>query len=278
MHNLYTHSINKTILILALMSVGFLTTQAQDVIILKTGEKLEVKIIEVNDVEIKYREYRDPDGIIFTMSRGKIREVRYEMGRREKEEGPGFDPAFYVDDRLNNIKINFLAIGNGHTILAYERGLSPRSGFEVQLKLNGLGFENDYGKAGFGLDAGYKMKIGSLFKKRDEYRPKHILEGGYFRPVLGFNYASYDEGQYTNYTYAHFGLDFGTQWILSNIISLELFTGWHYYGGNFKDRYMGDIYYDFWEDGNLSSVSNNSAIAFGFNVGILFGKAKPEKK
>ena len=241
-------------------------------------KKLEVKILEVNDVEIKYREYRDPDGIIFTMSRGKIREVRYEMGKREKEDEPGFDPAYYVDDRINNIKLNFFTLGGAHTILSYERGLTPKSGIEVQLKLNGLGFDNQDGKSGFGLDGAYKMKLGSLFKRRNEYRPKHMLEGGFFRPQLGFNYASFDEGQYTDYTYVHFGLDFGTQWILSNTISLELYYGWHYFGGDFKDRHMGDIYFDEWSDGNLSAVSENAAIAVGFNVGIVFGKPKPEKK
>lgn len=278
MHTLYTPSVKKTTLILALLCVGFLATQAQDVITLKTGEKMEVKIIEVNDLEIKYREYRDPDGIIFTMSRGKIREIRYEAGRREKEEGPGIDPAYYVDDRINNIKVNFLALGGAHTIFAYEHGFNPKSSVEVQLKINGLGFDNVDGKSGIGLDAGYKMKLGSLFKKRDEYRPKHMLEGGYFRPVLGFNSASFDEGSYKDYTYMHFGLDFGTQWIISNSVSLDLFTGWHYYGGSFEDRYAGDMYFVDWTDGNLSAVSDNSAIAFGFNVGILFGKAKPDKK
>ncbi len=278
MHKISTRFSKKTILLLAISAVGFLSSQAQDVIILRTGEKMEAKILEVDDVEIKYREYRDPDGIIFTMSRGKIQEIRYEMGRREKEDGPGIDPAYYVDDRRNNLKLNFLALGGGHTILAYERALNPKNGVEVQLKINGLGFDNEYGKSGIGLDAGYKLKIGSLYKKRDEYRPKHILAGSYFRPVLGFNSASYDEGEYKKYTYVHFGLDFGGQWVINNIVSLDLFMGWHYFGGNFEERNVGDVFYEDWSDGNLSAVSANSAIGIGFNVGILFGKEKITKK
>lgn len=278
MHKLSSQPLMKSVLFITLILVGFLTVHAQDVITLRTGEKIDAEIIEVNDLEIKYREYSDPDGIIFTMSRGKIREIRYETGRREKEEGPGVDPAFYIDDHVNNIKVNFLGLGGGHTILTYERGLSPKNSVEAQLKISGLGFQNESGKSGIGLDVGYKLKLGSLYKKRDEYRPKHLLEGSYFRPVLGFNSASYDEGQYRRYTYAHFGLDIGVQWILSNIVSLDLFTGWHYFGGSFKQRYMGDIYYQDWWDGNLGAVTNNSAMAFGLNVGILFGKAEMDKK
>ena len=61
----------------AILVAGYsVDLSAQDEIILKTGEKVEAQIIEINDVEVKYREYNDPDGIIFTMSRGKIREIR----------------------------------------------------------------------------------------------------------------------------------------------------------------------------------------------------------
>ena len=255
-------------------------SSAQDIIILKTGERIEAKIIEINDVEIKWREYRDPDGIIFTMSRGKIREIRYETGRREKEyeSGPGLDPAYYVDDRRNNIKINFLAVSGSTTILIYERALNPKSSVEASLKINGLGFNDELRKSGMGLDLGYKLKLGSLFKKRNEYRPKHILAGSYFRPVLGFNSVTTERGDYKKYTYAHFGLDLGGQWIISNIVSLDLFAGWHYYGGNFDPRFSGDVVYQEFADGNLFAANNNSAFALGFNVGVLFGKQKIDPK
>ena len=275
----FTHLLKAALLFLFVAGTG-LVASSQDVIILKTGEEIEAQIIEINDVEIKYREYRDSDGIIFTMSRGKIREIRYSSGRREQEQGPMNDPAYYVDDRINNIKINFLALGGSHTILTYERALNPTSSFEAQLKINGLGFNNEDEKSGVGISGAYKLKLGSVFKKRGNYRPRHMLAGGYFRPVLGFNTASFDSpsSYYENYSYVHFGLDLGAQWIIANIVSLELFGGWHYYGGSFEDRYGNDTLYNEWTDGNLFAVSNNSALAFGFNVGILFGKPKQDTK
>lgn len=274
-------SILKSILVLfiVLITALFVDVSAQDVIILKTGDKVEAKIIEINDVEVKYREYNDPDGIIFTMSRGKIREIRYETGRREKEEPEGLDEAYYVDDGKQSVKVNFIALANATTILLYEYGLNPGSSLEAALKINGLGFNNDEEKSGFGLDVGYKVKMGSLFRKRNTYRPKHFLAGGYFKPVLGFNHVNFDDGyQYEKYTYVHFGFDIGIQWILRNAIALDLFMGWHYYGGNFDDKYSGDtgsggeI-----SDGNLYG-GENSAFSFGMNIGGVFGKNRPDTK
>ncbi|RLD18526.1 MAG: hypothetical protein DRI69_10195 [Bacteroidetes bacterium] len=261
------------------ITVCFMDVSAQDVIILKTGKKVEAKIIEINDVEVKYREYNDPDGIIFTMSRGKIREIRYETGRREKEVPEEMDEAYYVDDGKQAIKLNFFALAGATTILLYEYGLNPGSSLEAALKINGLGFNNDEGKSGFGIDIGYKVKMGSLFRKRDSYRPKHFLAGGYFKPVLGFNHVNFDDGySYNKYTYVHFGFDFGVQWILRNAVALDLFLGWHYYGGSFDDKYSGDTGSggDI-SDGNLFGASN-SAVSLGMNIGGVFGKSRPDKK
>ena len=275
-----TNLLLKSVLIFFAIAVTsfLMDVSAQDVIILKTGKKVEAQIIEINDVEVKYHEYNDPDGIIFTMSRGKIREIRYATGRREKEEPEEMDAAYYVDDGKQSIKINFIALANATTILLYEYGLNPGSSLEAALKINGLGFNNDEGKSGFGIDLGYKVKMGSLFRKRDSYRPKHFLAGGYFKPVVGFNYVDFDDGySYNKYTYVHFGFGFGVQWILRNSIAIDLFLGWHYYGGSFDD-YSGDTgSVGKISDGNLFGTEN-SAVSFGMNIGGVFGKGRTDNK
>jgi hypothetical protein len=274
-------ALQKFILVLCTiaLTVFFMDAGAQDVIILKTGKKVEAHIIEINDVKVKYREYNDPDGIIFTMSRGKIREIRYETGRREKEVPEELDEAYYVDDGKHAVKLNFTALAGATTILLYEYGLNPGSSLEAAIKINGLGFNNDEKKSGFGFDVGYKVKMGSLFRKRDSYRPKHFLAGGYFKPVVGFNYVNFDDGyEYDKYNYVHFGFDFGVQWVLRNAIALDLFMGWHYYGGNFDDKHVGDTVNDgAINDGNLFGGSN-FAFSFGMNIGGVFGKGVPKKK
>ena len=208
------------------------------------------------------------------MARGKIREIRYETGRREQEIPEEMDQAYYVDDAKNAVKLNFTGLAGATTTLIYERGLTPGTGVEVMAKINGLGFNNDQGKSGFGLSAGYKVKMGNLFKRGNQYRPKHFLAGGYLRPMVGFNSVSFDDGyDYNSYFYVHLGFDVGVQWVLQNALVFDLFAGWHYYGGSFDDRFLGDTGSGgYISDGNLFG-GQNSAFSVGINIGGVFGKS-----
>jgi hypothetical protein len=262
-------------LCLAIFTMSF--AAAQDIIILKDGKRIEAKIIEVSDYEIRYNEWDDPNGIVFTVDRAMIKEIRYSFGRRETQEDPEENTLYYFEDRINNLKINFTALGGATTVLLYERGLSPHSGIEGYIKLNGVGFNNDNEKSGFGLGAGYKVKIGSLFKK-DSYRPKHYLAGWYFKPGIGFNAVNADRGQYESYNYVHFGFDIGHQWVFRNSISLDMFMGFHYYGGSFDERGSGDIFFeDDFADGNIAGA-DNVAWMYGIRVGFVFGSEDDKKK
>lgn len=251
--------------------------QGQDVIILKDGKRINAKIIEVDDYEIRYNEWKDQGGIIFTIDRARIREIRYEFGRREQEETPGEEAVYYIDDKKAAIELNFTALSSSTLILQYEHGLSPNSSLEGAIKFNGVGFNNDDGKSGVGLALGYKVKIGSVFNRNDSYRPKHYLAGWYFKPGIGFNSVTTDSGEYTKYSYLHLGFDLGHQWVFRNSITLDLFIGWHYYGGDFDERVPGNDFFfeDEIRDGNLFGT-NNSAAAIGINIGVPFG-TRPDK-
>lgn len=259
----------------------------QDVIIKKDGKKMKVIIKEVSDTEIKYVDYRDVEGVVFVMDRALIREIKFSYGEKIKEEGPNQDRAYYVDDRNQNIKLNFTAIANNFTILTYERVIDPSSSWEVSLKIPGLGVNNNFDNlSGIGFSAGYKLKIGSVFK-RDGYRPKHISEGGYFRLLAGYTFTK-EEGNRANFedtnSSAHFGIEVGKQWIVSNRAAFDLYAGFHYFGGSNKfqsngatfdnpgssELIGGDIYGD-----------SNIAFSIGFRIGGLFGnygKATEKKK
>lgn len=263
---------------------------AQDVITKKDGTKLKVIIKEMSDTEVKYVDYRDVEGVVFVIDRSLIREIKFSYGKKVKEEGPNRDDAYYVDDRMNNIKLNFTSINAGFTILTYERALDLTSSLEATLKIPGLGRKGDWDNlSGLGLDVGYKLKLGSVFKK-DGYRPKHLLEGGYFRIQGGFIhskesdvYNRYDSmgnlvltKRETTRNIGHLGLDFGKQWVLSNKVVLDIFIGYHYYMGEADvniTQGINDLYFDDIEfrGGDVIGGENN-AISFGIRVGGLFGK------
>ena len=273
----------KSALLIALwiLGVGNNELAAQDIIIKKDGTKIWTKIVEISDTKIKYYQYQDQGGLLFTMDRALIREIEFEGGMDYKEEAPGADPAYYVDDKRNNIKLNFIGFSTNTLSLTYERSISPSMAYEIDFKLFGLGINDDFDDdGGFGIGGAFKIKTGSIFKG-DGYRPNHLLHGGYIRPRLGFGrredtYWTSSSNRTFSQNYIHYGFDFGKQWIFSNIMSLDIFTGFHYYSdwqsgidNTGIDRYFNDEIFD----GDLFG-SDNFLISFGIRVGGLFGKSK----
>ncbi len=262
---------------------------AQDVITKKDGKKIKVIIKEVSDTEIKYVDYRDVEGVVFVMDRSLIREIKFAYGEKIKEEGPNQDVAYFVDDRNQNIKLNFTAINAGFTILTYERVLDPASSLEFSLKIPGLGIKRDNRDlSGIGFTFGYKLKIGSVFKG-DGYRPKHISAGGYFRLLAGYVYTVEERNRFQGRdkwtrSSAHIGIELGKQWILSNRAAFDIYIGYHYFGGDEKYESNGTTFDNFNDDelkgGDILGYDNN-AFSIGLRIGGLFGnygKAQKNKK
>lgn len=255
---------------------------AQDIITQKNGETIEVKIIELADDFVKFYHFKDPNKVEIVMNRSLIREIEFEYGRKEKEVEPGLDESYFVDDKHRNIKVNFLGLALGSTILTYEQAIDPKSSWEVVGKIHGAGVGYEaIGKSGLGIEANYKVKFGSLFN-RNSYRPSHILEGVFLRPGIGYSQYTIknDEERYGDelgdYSYFHGGLDIGKQWILNNQLSLELFGGLHLWGGDFdksEDNTCESCTYYYVADGNMAGNSGENGSAagrFGIQVGYVF--------
>ena len=58
-------------------------TFAQDNIILKNGEEINTKIIEINESNVKYKKYNNQDGPLYTISKDKIFLIKYSNGEKE---------------------------------------------------------------------------------------------------------------------------------------------------------------------------------------------------
>lgn len=76
-------SMRKYILI-AFTFMVHLQLNAQDVIIMKSGDKVEAIILEITTYQIKYRLYIQPDGPDRLMEKSRIMEIIYEDGQYEK--------------------------------------------------------------------------------------------------------------------------------------------------------------------------------------------------
>ena len=257
---------------------GFIFIQAQDVIVKKDDSKMNVIIKEVGDKTIKYVEPKDPNGIIFTMDRALIKEIKFSYGKKMAVKNPETNEVYYAEDKINNFTLNFTALGGNTLGLGYERAIKPGQSVFAELKIYGAGIklESEKSRSGFGLDVAYRLKMKSLFNAND-YRPKHLLHGSYFSPVLGFSTGKfeyndnyYNDASYNEYKHSivHFGLQFGKEWILQNTMSIDASLGFHYYAGNAEQNEKS------FEPVRLGNMIGNQKKLFSFNlrIGILGGK------
>lgn len=278
--------LTKILPILTLLAIGS-TVSAQDIITKKDGKKIRAHILEISDTKIKYNDFGDRGGLVFTLNRATIREIEFETGSTLEEAPPGTDASYYVDDKVNNLKINFTSFGNETLGFTYERSLNPTTSIEADLNIYGVGIEgdNNFG-GGIGLALGYKVKLGNIFKG-DEYRPKHVLHGGYLRPKVGLHFRRAQAYVWNGQTssmrdigtkrFGALGLELGKQWIFSNSLSLDVYFGFHYYAEGGGSLEGSDVNYyneaqlgDMWGD-------ENRAGSFGIKVGYLFGTKGMQK-
>ena len=254
------------------------SVHSQDIITQKNGDEMEVKVTELSDDYVKFYYLEDPEKVEVKMNRSLIRTIEFEYGRKEVEVQPGLDESYYVDDHQNNILLNFTGIPSKTTMLSYEKSISPFASFGGGVKIHGVGAGGSwYEKSGFGVEANYKVKTGSVFKK-DDYRPNHLLQGFYVRPNLGFTTAKFDyypdssTDDYEEYSYLHGGFDIGKEWVFNNVLSLDIYTGINFFGGDYTDincETCSDDGPTYIEDGNMVG-GDNTALRYGVQLGFTF--------
>jgi hypothetical protein len=264
---------------------------AQDKIVKKGGETLEVKILEIGPNEIKYHIFSDPQGPIFIMDKDRILEVIYENGRKETYQSVLTDAEFYIGQKKRAIKMNFISPLLGYTQVAYEQNSRPGRSFEVSLGIIGLGANLDYyswDSSNLKLDQrgafgsfGYKFIRTPDFTSNNQ-KYGHIMQGMYVKPevmvghfsnnvvnnnIVNFNNSSVDR---QSTTFGAFMVNLGKQWVFSDVFLIDLYAGVGYaFQGRTNDSNNDDFF-----NGRLYGVtaSDNGAsfaISGGFRIGIL---------
>lgn len=256
--------------------IAYINSFSQDIIIKKDGKKLEVIIQKVTKNNIKYILFNDPNKVSYTIDKVLVTNVKFAYGDKGLDvKNPEKNPYYFADDKTQNILLNFSAFSGNTLALAYEKAINPGQSLMAELKLYGLGIKPDFekGRTGFGLDLHYRLKTKSFFSKK-EYRPKHILHGPYFAPVIGFstatisyNYLYNNTNKEVKHSVFHFGIQYGNQWILQRKISIDTSFGFHYFAGSQSNT-------DDFEPVRLGNMIGNGSQLFSFNirVGFLTGK------
>jgi hypothetical protein len=78
-----TNTLKRGLITLGLSVIYFTTIHAQDILTLKNGNELKVKVIEINDTEIKYKKFENLDGPSRVISKSEAFSIKYENGSKD---------------------------------------------------------------------------------------------------------------------------------------------------------------------------------------------------
>lgn len=250
----------------------------------KNGDTLSVDVQEVDIDAVKYKLFNETDGPLYSLDKQRILKIVYRNGREETFSPALMDPELYVGQKNKGIKINFLAPLLGYSQFTYEQSIKPGQDWEATLGIIGLGKNPEleyYGSTNEKVDArgvffgaGYKFIRMPNFVRRGE-RMWHVLHGSYIKPhiVLGTytrNVIAYGASpadvQRKDIQFGALLINIGRQWVLGDIMLLDIYFGLGYSFDNTKDDdYLDDGYkYAF-----LGGGDSNFGVTAGIKIGIM---------
>lgn len=291
--------------------------KAQDAMILKyKKDTLWVKVFEIGTDEIKYKFWpADQSTPLMVEEKSKVKYLKLENGTVMRFADDDFsDPNFYVNQKKMAVKIEPFAILGGMFSGSFEKSMGPGRSWEAGLGILGLK-ENSFVESGVLLRGGYKF-INTPDYMVKGMRYAHILKGAYVKPEFVFtsftnimesyNFISstgtwpnpvtntYEKSTTTNrYTGSALVLNFGKQWVFSNIFLVDLFLGLGIgYSGNRElskststittSSYLYDDYYyenEIPRVGLYMGFDNKVGLAgqAGLKIGVLIGSEGKDK-
>ncbi len=248
---------------------------AQDTIVKKNKDVINCKIKEIGLDEIKYSLPEYSADISFAVDKDEVDKVIFENGTEMTFEKAMTNPANYIDNKKNILKIEFMSPLSGNTTFAYERSLRPGRSMEATLGIIGLGIDqndnNPFG--GFGKFGFKFMKDPDFYLRGMKYA--HILKGGYIKPEIAFGVFAHDKWIYDrDLDYWHgprerretvfsgtVQLVLGKQWIIDNAFAVDLYAGTGY---GFSDNNSYTTYH-------YGYLIADDSFPISFSAGIKIG-------
>lgn len=229
--------------------------KAQDVMILRfKADSLKVKIIEIGTDEIKYKLWPVEESMpIMVENKDRVKRIILANGTVMRfSENEFMNANNYSNQRKMAVKIDMFSFLYGSTSVAFEQSIEPGRSWEVGVGFIGMGSNLNNG-GDYNSRSGAFFKGGYKFINQPDYylkgmRYAHVMKGAYIRPELAVNFYNtivtgtsnsssfntttnmYDivtenrETKYRNSAFA-FLLNFGKQWVFSDIFLVDAFAG-----------------------------------------------------
>ena len=248
----------------------------QDIIHKNNGEEIQAKVLEIGSEEIKYKAFNQPDGPTYVIETARLNKIVYETGKVDTFQDNFTNPELYTHQKRSAIKTGFLSPLFGHLNFTYERNLKPGRSFETKLGFIGVGKQRDGNANGLYLTGAYKF-----YRTPDYYlkgmRYAHLLKGAYVKPELNFGRYSetVTEGINAqqvkrNITFGALMLNFGKQWVFSDVFLVDFSAGLGYafdnvdHSDDFSD--LANYHFAFAKAGE----DTDFAFSMNLNIGFLF--------
>jgi hypothetical protein len=278
-------------LILILLMVLTDSAFAQDTLFYRNGSTQIVKVMEVGTDEVKYRDWKTPDAPQFSVLKDDLKKIGFIDGNqlRFEEDMLSVAPNYEAAKKTHAIKVNFLSPLFNHLCFGYE-GL-VKKGMSTEFKLGIIGVGNDNVEEQYSNTSGAYFKAGVKFINTPNYVVKgmkrtHPLRGGYIKPEIIYSVfektvatnsgswnapQQFETGTFHNYA---FNLVFGKQWIMGDIVTLDLSFGIGYGGQSTTVNYKEMDGESYFEEQAYSHVYAGPDFPMIFNsaltIGVLF--------
>ncbi|MFN7014856.1 MAG: hypothetical protein ACK4ON_11370 [Bacteroidia bacterium] len=266
---------------------------AQDILQKRNESSLEVKIIEIGTDEIKYRLWEDLEGPIYVVEKKDVSGIKLQNGEQVTIEPDVLAVSeSSASHKRRAIKLEPFSLFAGHISGGYEHWLKPGIALEGKIGLIGVGLNQairEEQRKGAFLKAGMKFTFRQLVYNKGA-RIVHPLAGGYFKPEISIShftnqrevyiyspswvYPSSETVKFRN-TSAALNLILGKQWLVGDVILLDIYGGIGY--GYFQTKSTKNLPagYDSWDlPGYYHShvgINNDFPLTFtsGFSLGVL---------
>lgn len=254
----------------------------QDMIYKKDNTTINAKISEVGIEEIKYKDWNNPDGPDFIMSKNEISKIVFSNGREMIVTPDPYSLSGDVEvrNKTHAVKIDFFSPLTNHITIGYE--WMYKVGFNIEGKFGIIGpgmTPNTENASGAFIKIGPKFLVGSDYVMPG-MQYAHSMRGKYFKPELivsiytkdvsTYNYYYYSSASKEKVQYGSYGLNlvFGKQSIFGKTVTLDWFVGLGYafhtmdFKNNHYNHYPQDKY-------ALESSYDYSNLYFGHDFPLI---------
>jgi hypothetical protein len=279
-------------LLLTFLSISIIS-QAQDKIYRKNGQIIKCKVFEVGTEEVKYKVTGNDDGPLYAIEIDKLIKIEYGNGKVDTFAPDFKNPEYYVGQRTQALKVNFLSPLAGFTQITYEKSRGVGKSYELGFAVIGAGnnqrldyydFNGTYRLAkrdqfGFAASAAYKfIKTPEFYSRKLRYY--HIMQGSYAKPIFMIGHYGenrvIDKGTYQyvldrqKVTFASLQVELGRQWVFGEKFLMDLSFGLGYTADNKKGSYSDDSYAAYNYLNARVGESPGLSASLQFKVGYLF--------